>query len=134
MEEVVESHNRQPNPLPSPFYNMNTVVINGKTFRVNGRVSILKNKVVCNGDQVVDLDSLEEKEINISINGDVEKIDVDACDRIEVTGNVDYIKTMSGDIEVHGDVTGDVKTMSGDIDCGNVGGNASTMSGDVRRK
>ena len=113
---------------------MNTVVINGKTMRVNGTVSIINGKVLCNGKPIEDLDSIEEKVINISINGDVEKIDVDACDRIEVTGKVDYIKTMSGDIEVHGDVTGDVETMSGDIDCGNVGGNASTMSGDVRRK
>lgn len=113
---------------------MNTVVINGKTMRVNGTVSIINGKVLCNGKPIEDLESIDEKVINISINGDVEKIDVDACDRIEVTGKVNYIKTMRGDIEVHGDVTGDVKTMSGDIDCGNVGGNASTMSGDVRRK
>ena len=113
---------------------MSTVVINGKTYRGNGNVSIINGKILLNGKPVEDLESIDEKVINITVNGDVDKIDVDACNSIDVKGNVDVVKTMSGDVEVHGDVTGDVKTMSGDIDCGNVGGNASSMSGDIRRR
>ena len=41
---------------------------------------------------------------------------------------------MSGDVEIHGDVNGDVKTMSGDVDCGNVAGDVSSMSGDIKRR
>ena len=55
---------------------MNTVVINGKTMRVNGTVSIINGKVLCNGKPIEDLESIDEKVINISINGDVENIDV----------------------------------------------------------
>lgn len=102
---------------------MNVVTINGKTYKVEGKVSIVNGTIFIDG-----------KKINIAIEGDVEKIDVDACDSITVSGNVKNIKTMSGDVEIHGDVNGDVKTMSGDVDCGNVAGDVSSMSGDIKRR
>ena len=44
------------------------------------------------------------------------------------------IKTMSGDVDVDGNVSGDIQTMSGDVDCGDVSGNIKTMSGGVKCK
>jgi hypothetical protein len=35
---------------------------------------------------------------------------------------------------VTGDVSGNVNTMSGDVDCQNVGGSIKTMSGDVKHR
>ena len=45
-------------------------------------------------------------------------------------GTVGRVKTMSGDVHC-GDVTGDVSTMSGDVTCGSIAGSAQTMSGDI---
>lgn len=136
MEEVVESHNRLRNPLPSTFLSMGTIVINGQRFRYNGSLSIINGKYFVDGKEVKDWSELtkDQKEINITIEGDVNKLDVDCCDRIYVKGNVGKVKSTSGDIEVEGDVDGDVQTVSGDISCGNVGGDASTVSGNIRRK
>lgn len=115
---------------------MNIVTINGKTYKVEGKVSFVNGTIFANGKKVQDYEEAEkdEKKINISIEGDVEKIDVDVCDSITVSGSVKNIKTTSGDVEVEGDVDGDVQTVSGDINCGNVSGDASTVNGNIRRK
>lgn len=115
---------------------MNVVTINGKTYKVEGKVSIVNGIIFVNGKKFQNYEESEKdkKVINIAIEGDVEKIDVDACDSITVSGSVKNIKTMSGDVEIHGDVNGDVKTMSGDVDCGNVAGDVSSMSGDIKRR
>jgi hypothetical protein len=76
----------------------------------------------------------DSKEINIVVNGDIEQLQVDCCNKISVTGNVKSINTKSGDVDVIGDVNGGIQTMSGDVDCGWVGGSISTMSGDVKHK
>ena len=68
--------------------------------------------------------------------------------KIELTGNVESIKTGSGDVIINGDahnistmsgdvrcktIEGSVSTMSGDVTCDNIKGNCSTMNGDIRR-
>lgn len=115
---------------------MNVVTINGKTYKVEGKVSIVNGTIFANGKKVQDYEEAEkdEKKINISIEGDVEKIDVDVCDSITVSGDVKNINTMSGYVEVHGYVFGDVKTMSGNVDCGYVAGDVSSISGDIKRR
>lgn len=115
---------------------MGTIVINGQRFRYNESLSIINGKYFVDGKEVKDWYELtkDQKEINITIEGDVNKLDVDCCDRIYVKGNVGKVKSTSGDIEVEGDVDGDVQTVSGDIICRNVGGDASTVSGNIRRR
>lgn len=95
-----------------------------------GRVITVHNgRVIVDGKDVTP----EAKEINISVNGNVEKIEADACQKISVTGDVGSVATQSGDVDVGGSVRGSVQTMSGDVECGgNIGGSASSMSGDVR--
>lgn len=107
-----------------------TISINGQNFQGNN-VSISNNKVYIDGKLQ---DTEKYKEINIVINGNIKKLSVDSCDKVEVTGDVTSLKTMSGDVEVKGNVLGDIKTMSGDIDCNNVEGNISTMSGDIKHR
>ena len=51
--------------------------------------------------------------------------------KIEVTGNLVELEVGSGDVNVRGNVTGNIKTGSGDVLCCDVGGNVTTGSGDV---
>jgi hypothetical protein len=108
---------------------MSTVVINNNTYSGNNIV-ISKGKVIIDGKDVTP----DSKEININIQGDINELKVDACDKLSVTGNVKNVSTKSGDIDITGNVEGSIQTMSGDVDCGNVGGSISTMSGDVKHR
>ena len=108
---------------------MSTITINGNTYSGNSIV-VTNGKVVINGKDVTP----DSKEINISVEGNIEELKVDACNKVEITGDVSNVKTQSGDVEISGNVTGSIQTMSGDVDCGNVGGSISTMSGDVKHR
>ncbi len=120
------------------FMDINGVKYSGKN------ITIKNNKVIVDGKDVTP----DGKEINIKILSHIDKIDVDQCNKIEVTGNVGSIqttsgdvsvtgdikgnlKTMSGDIKIKGSITGNVNTMSGDVECDNIGGNVETVSGDI---
>lgn len=115
---------------------MGTIVINGKKFHYEGSLTIINGRYFVNGKEVKDLEELtkDQKQINIEIHGDVEKLDIDCCDQITITGNVKKVKTTSGDVEINGNVDGDVESVSGSIDCGDVGGDARTVSGNIRRR
>ena len=99
--------------------------INGVSYQGNS-ISVTNGKVLIDG---VDA-GIEGKEISIVVDGDLGSLSVDSCNYVKVSGNCDQVKTMSGDIEVGGDVMGDCKTMSGDIACGHIFGGAETKSGD----
>jgi hypothetical protein len=76
----------------------------------------------------------DAKEINITVEGNIEELSVDCCNKISVTGDVGSVKTQSGDVDVTGNVNGSIQSMSGSVDCGNVSGSISTMSGSVKHK
>ena len=113
---------------------MNRIVINGKTISASGRnVSIINNRVIVDGKDVTP-DLAETKEINIMVEGPIERLQVDACNKIGVRGNVGSIKTQSGNVDIlSGNVQGSVQTMSGDVTCGNIAGSVSTMSGNIKQ-
>jgi hypothetical protein len=105
---------------------MGTVTVNGRVFSGNN-LTIVNGRVIIDGvDQ-----SPYSKTINIAVNGNIEKLEVDACSKIGVIGDVGNIKTQSGDVEVRGTVKGSVQTMSGDVECQQILGSVSTMSGDI---
>lgn len=122
---------------------MATITINGQNY-VGNNVTVNGNKVIIDGKDVTP----ETKEINITVNGDIEKIDVDYCKEIRVaTGNVGTIRTTSGNVfcnnvyenimTTSGDIkcnviTGDVETLSGDVSAGVISGTVETLSGDVK--
>ena len=108
---------------------MSTISINGNTYSGNSIV-VTNGKVIINGKDVTP----DSKEINIKGDGDIDELKVDACNKVEITGDVSNVKTQSGDVEISGNVTGSIQTMSGDVDCGTVGGSISTMSGDVKHR
>lgn len=79
------------------------ISINGKTY-FGSSISIKRNKIVIDGKVIEDDD---QKQINITINGDIQTLDV---------GNVGgSVTTVSGDVDVEGNINGSVKTVSGDI-------------------
>ena len=106
---------------------MASVNINGMKYE-GSTVVIKGNKVTVNGKDVTP----DTKVVNIMIEGNVDKVSADYCEKIVVSGNAKTIQTTSGDIQC-GEVQGNVQTTSGDIECaGNVGGNIQTVSGDVK--
>jgi len=109
---------------------MATIHINGKMYSGNS-VSVSRNKIVIDGKEVPDD---ENKVINIHVEGSIDTLKVDSCNKIKAEENVGELSTVSGDVKVKGDVYGDVRTVSGDVDCGEVTGNIKTVSGDVKNK
>ena len=108
---------------------MNSINVNGVSYSGHGNVSIINGKVMIDGKDVTP----DAKEIIVSIEGNVDVLKVDACNKVSITGNAGSVATQSGDVEC-GDVTGSVQTMSGDVDCKNIGGRVSTMSGDIKQR
>ena len=72
---------------------MGTININGRTY-FGDCIIVTGNKVVIDGKEVKE----ESKITSISIEGNIDTLSVDACEKVSVTGNVDRLKTMSGDI------------------------------------
>ena len=110
--------------------------INGKSVQISGSgnsVVINGNRIIVNGKEISNLNEIKEKEIYIVIEGEVSKLEVDYCKKVEVKGNVGSIQSGSGDIHVEKDVEGNVNTGSGDVECGgSIGGSVNTMSGDIQ--
>lgn len=100
---------------------------------VNGNTYTGKSIVISNGQVLIDGKNVtpDDKDIVISVTGNIDALSVDTCDDVLVTGNVGLIKTLSGDVKVTGDVSGSVSTMSGDVICKKVAGNVSSMSGAI---
>lgn len=108
---------------------MSTIVINSKSY-VGNNLVMRNNRIFIDGKEVTE----DGKEINIIVQGNLNELTVDACNKVSIEGSSNNVKTQSGDVEVAGEVKGNVQTMSGDVKCGKVGGSVSTMSGDVTHK
>jgi hypothetical protein len=108
---------------------MSTISINGNVYS-GDNIVVMNGKVIINGMDVTP----DSKEINITIEGNIHDLKVDACNSIRVVGNVNAISTKSGYVDVTGGVAGSIQTMSGSVDCGDVGGSISTMSGSVKHR
>jgi hypothetical protein len=106
-----------------------TIVINGMTITAEGRsVSVRDGRVIVDGKDVTP----EAKEIVITVTGDIERLEVGACNTVSIGGNVGSVKCQTGDVEVRGDIRGDASSQTGDINCGgSIHGDASTMTGNV---
>lgn len=105
----------------------------GSHVNIDGRDFVGGRSVVINNGEVwvdgVKQDGTLVGPVSITVHGDVDLIDGPAA-KVEVAGSCGSVKTMSGDVRC-GNVAGDVGTMSGDVTCGKVGGNIKTMSGDI---
>jgi len=111
----------------------NKVTINGKTIQVpNGNVSIINSKVFVNGKEIDTSDTDLNTGcgiVNISIEGNVEKIDCNGS--VEVKGSVSKGIDCNGSIHIIGDV-------DGKIDCGGSvkiqGDHEGSFNDEVKRK
>lgn len=92
----------------------------GGSVRVGGRNYVGRNITISGGSVVIDG----------VVHGHLE-VDNHVI-KVEVYGDVEELSTVSGDIVVHGDVSGNVENVSGDVHCKNVGRNVETTSGDVK--
>lgn len=101
------------------------IQINNKGYA--GRsITIVNGKVIVDGKDVTP----EGKEITISVQGNIDSLEVDYANSISITGDVYKARSGSGDISC-GNITGGAQTGSGDIDCGVINGDVQTGSGDV---
>lgn len=126
--KVIGSHLHNNNMFKNlkKLIDMARITVNDSIF--TGSSIVINKKIIIDGVDVTP----EGKIINIKVEGDIDKLDVAACESIVITGNVRNIETVSGDIEVSGDVAGSIETTSGDVTCANIGGDVETLSGDVR--
>lgn len=97
--------------------NGRTIVVNGDVIRGQKINSMVINggRITIDGKSLSELDVEDEKVINITIQGDVERLEVDYCDKLTVTGNAKRVKSTQGDIEIHGNVEGDCHANMGNI-------------------
>ena len=111
---------------------MNSVTINGRTIVSSGSITISNGQIIIDGQSVDGLEN--EKTININIEGPVESLIIDNATKISVVGNVHELTSKNGNIEVTGNVTGNVENKNGNVDCGNVGGDVNTKNGNIRHR
>lgn len=101
--------------------------INGKVYSGNN-VSVVNNKVIIDGKRVDDENS---KEIKISVEGNIQSLDVEYCDEIKITGECESVVSKNGNIQVKGNVKGDVTSKNGNIICRDVEGSVETKNGNI---
>ena len=108
----------------------------GRTIIKGGTISITDGKTFVDGKPIDELNAIntDDKVINITIEGNVERLEVDYCTSIKVNGDAKRIKTSNGDIEIGGNVSGDVHTNMGSITCGDIEGDCHTNMGSIYMK
>lgn len=128
---------------------MSTVIVNGKTYNVSGKnVSAINNKVYCDGKLVTDCNNCKEKEIHITVEGNVERLNVDCgnvtvnreCGDVTVdSGNVNAswilgsVSVDAGNVKIDGDVGGNVKVDTGNVKCNTVKNGTETNCGTISK-
>lgn len=112
---------------------MGIIRINGVIVsQTSGRssLSISASRVFVDGKDVTP----DAKQVQIHIEGNIETLQVDACEKVSVSGNAGSVRTISGDVDVSGNVLGSISSISGDIDCTEIKGSVSTVSGNVKHR
>ena len=91
---------------------MGTVSINGKTYTGNN-VTITGDSVYIDG-KLHDDSNDDSKTINVVVNGDLDSIEVETCNRITVNGDSKFINSKNGNIHAS-NVFGNIETKNGNI-------------------
>lgn len=93
-----------------------------------GSIVISNGQVTING---IVQELGDSKTINITIEGDCDKIECDNCNTINVKGKINsYVNTKNGSINCS-DIGGNAETKNGDIECGHVDGDVNNKNGDI---
>ncbi len=113
------------------FKENGTSTINGKTYK-GKNIEIKNNRVWVDGEEQKDSKLKEVKNISISIDGNIQSIEISDCNDLRVKGDVGKIDLNNGNIEIEGNVENGVTSKNGNIEInGNVTGNVSSVNGDV---
>ena len=107
-----------------------TVIIgrNIKNSSIKGNsISIINNKIFVDGKEI----ETEEKVINIIVEGNLDKLEVDCCNSIKVNGVTKDVEVSNGNISINGDVKGNVNNINGNIIAKAINGNCKTINGDI---
>ncbi len=107
---------------------MANIIINNKSY-VGKSISISGSKVYIDG--VLQED--DSKKIYITVQGNIENLDVDNCEKIQVEGDVNTVTSKNGNV-ITGHVAGDVTNKNGNITCNNVQGDVSNKNGNIKHK
>lgn len=137
MTEVVELHNLPSKLIRSFLINMGSIVINGKRVNYTGTISIENGRFFLDGKELKDLESLtkDQKHIEIKVEGDIDRLQVDTCDNLYIEGSCNKVNTVNGEVEIGGNVLGDVESVNGYIEIhGYVIGDVKTVNGNIKRK
>ena len=118
--------------------NYQNISINGSNNKVNGRSYSGRNIQISNGKVIIDgvtvADSSNSTIGDITIEGNVESLDIDMAQKVIVKGSVKSLEVSQGDVHVEGSVEGSIESSMGDISVkGDVKGNCRTSMGDIRR-
>ena len=88
------------------------------------------NKIFIDGEDATP----DAKVITVKVEGNVDSIDIDCCDSFTMTGDAGKIKSTNGNIDISGNVSGDVETTNGNVSCGSVGGSVKTKNGNIKHR
>ena len=108
------------------FFNgsSNSIQINGNT------ITRVGNKLIVDG-QEINLDKPQQI-INITINGNVENLDVPVLGTVNIQGDCESVEVTNGSINIQGNVSGDVQTVNGSIKANSILGKCSTVNGSIK--
>ena len=108
-----------------------TCIINGKTYKGNN-ISIINGVIYIDGKIADKSNASLNTTIIVKITGNVDSISTVSGD-VEVTVHAGKISTGSGNVSTGGDCAGTISTGSGNVDInGQVYGSVKTGSGNVR--
>lgn len=104
-----------------------TITVNGKSFQGNS-VSIVNGEIIVDGKKV---SSPTEKEINITITGDIKELILDSG-TIKMEGDVGNLEVNHGKVGIQGDVKGNASIKHGNLECDNIFADVDVAHGNVR--
>lgn len=100
----------------------------------------IRNMTIQDGRTIIDGIPIEEWNnrneilvVNITINGDIDSLDVDSCDTITINGNAANVNTKNGNVRVSGNIEGNAESKNGNITANTIKGNAETKNGNICR-
>ena len=104
-------------------------IIIGNNVFTGCNIHEIENQLIIDG-KTVELGKTSK--MDITIDGDIDIIDLTCCDKIVINGNVENFRMTSGNVEINGDVCGSVQLTGGEITCKTIKGNASVVRGSIK--
>lgn len=102
------------------------ITLNGVTYSGNSLI-VSGNKIFIDGKDLTP----DSKTIKIDVNGNVDNLEVDYCESLSIKGDVGSCETTNGNVNISGNVNGNVETTNGNVRCGNISGSVKTRNGNI---